>query len=102
MPNMSNEVPVASTKFDYKGDSVEINIYRPVIAWLNSDEYSCRFSIVGGGINYADRSIGFDSMQSLILSLMRIGDYLDHVENIDRSLITWEGGQLIFPIFKTF
>jgi hypothetical protein len=91
---------IASTKMKYKGEEVAISLYCPELAFPDSDQQSCRFEVVGGGIDYSGRSIGFDSMQSLILSLMKIGTYLEKNEDVDAALIEWEGGSLDFPTFK--
>jgi hypothetical protein len=98
--NLDDDAPVASTEFRYNSEKVEIVLYSPKKAWLDSDEYVCRFSIAGGKIKHTGRCIGLDSMQSVILALRTIGDYLENADELDRSLISWDGGPLIFPTFK--
>jgi hypothetical protein len=93
-------MPIASTQMTHKGDEVTISIYKPALAFPDSDQYSCRFSIAGGGLDYSGKSIGFDSMQSLILSMSKIGTYLKNNDDIDHSMIEWEGGPMEFPTFQ--
>lgn len=95
-----HDAPMASTRLKYKGLDVSISVFAPTLAFSDSDQYSCRFSIEGGGIDYSGKSIGFDSMQSLFLSLSKIGTYFKVSEDIDQSLIEWEGGALEFPVFQ--
>jgi hypothetical protein len=94
------DIPIASTRLRYKGEEVLISLHLPQPAFENTDQYVCSFSIMGGELDYTGKSIGFDSMQSLILSLMKIGTYLTRSESIDVSKIDWEGGSLEFPVFR--
>lgn len=96
----SDGLIIASMKMKYKGESVAITLYKPELAFSESDQYRCDFEIAGDGIDYSGKSIGFDSMQSLLLSLMKIGTYLNKNENIDRSMIEWDGGPMNFPSFE--
>ena len=91
---------IGLTRFSYKDAEVQIRIFKPQRKWPDSDEFSCRFSIFGGALNYKGESIGYDSTQSLILTLSKIGQYLNN-EEIDREKIEWPGGKLKFPNFKS-
>jgi hypothetical protein len=84
----------------YNGKEVTISVYAPRLAYRESDEYSCQFSICGGQLDYSGKSIGFDSMQALILSLTKIGTFLKTSVDVDRSLIEWDGGPMEFPVFR--
>lgn len=90
----------AATTFKYQGADVYVSLYAPQKAFPDSDQYLCRFRISGGSIEYSGRSIGYDSMQSLILSLKKIGTYLTGNDEIDASSIEWEGGTMEFPVFQ--
>jgi hypothetical protein len=79
---------------------VNILIFVPEKSDQYENEYHCKFSIMGGGINYSGKSIGFDSMQALILSLKKIGTFLTQSDDLDTSLMKWEGGPMDFPVFK--
>lgn len=100
MTSISRATVIASTNMKYNEQEVIISLYRPEPAFPDSDQQSCKFEITGGGIDYSGRSIGLDSMQSLILSLMKIGTYLEKNEYVDAALIEWEGGSPDFPTFK--
>lgn len=90
----------AATRFKYQGTDVHISLYAPQKAFPESDQYSCKFTISGGTIEYSGKSIGYDSMQSLTLSLRKIGTYLTKNDEIDPSAIEWEGGTMEFPVFE--
>jgi hypothetical protein len=91
---------IASAKGTYDGESFAITLFSPEKAFPDSDEYSCQFSIQGKDINYNDRAIGFDSMQSLILSLKMIGSFIGDNDEFDCSKIEWDGGPVSFPSFQ--
>ncbi len=95
----SDDDAIALTKMKYKREEVIISIYSPKKYFPDSDQYACSFSIKGGDIEYSGKSIGLDSMQSLILFLTKIGTFLEKSDDLDRSLIEWEGGPMGFPIF---
>ena len=99
MAESSDSTLAASTKMRYKGDEVTISVFVPGKAFVDSDQYSCRFSIKGGEIDYSGKSIGFDSMQSLMLTLAKIGTYLEKNDELDRALMEWDGGAMNFPVF---
>lgn len=99
MVDGSGDDAIALTKLKYKGEEVIISIYAPKKYFPDSDQYACSFSVIGGDIQYFGKSIGFDSMQSLILSLTKIGTFLETNDDLDRSLIEWEGGPMGFPTF---
>jgi hypothetical protein len=92
-------VLVATTNVKYKGQEVVISVFCPQKAYQESDEYVCSFLIKGGDIDHSGRAVGFDSMQSLILCLTMIGTYLQKNDEIDLSLMEWEGGTMKFPVF---
>lgn len=92
---------IASAKGKYDGEEFTISIFSPELAFTDSNEYQCRFFIEGKGVNYKNRSIGFDSMQSLILSLKMIGSYIGDNNDFKSSLLEWEGGPMEFPAFKS-
>ena len=100
MAARGDDVVIASAKMKYKEDEVDIYLFSPKLAFPDSDQYSCAFSIKGGPIEYSGKSIGFDSMQSLILSLKKIGTFLEKSDELDKSLIKWEGGPMDFPVFE--
>lgn len=91
---------IASAKGSYGGESFTITLFSPEKAFPDSAEYKCHFSIKGKGVSYSDRAIGFDSMQSLILSLRMIGSFIGDNDDIDCSAIAWEGGPMKFPSFE--
>lgn len=91
---------IASARGCYGGESFTINLFSPEKAFPDSDEYGCMFSIQGKGVNYNDKAIGFDSMQSLILSLRMIGYFINDHDDFDFSTIEWDGGQMRFPSFE--
>ncbi len=95
-----SEVSIAVTSFKYGGIEVTIDICKPKIAFLDSRQFECVFSIIGGGIEYRGSSIGYDSMQALLLSLTKIGTYLTKSDFVDQSKVDWEGGEPSFPVFK--
>ena len=100
MAKGSDDILAASTKFRYKGEEVSVSIFVPCKEFADSGEYSCRFSIKGGEIEYSGRSIGFDSMQSLMLTMTKIGNYLEYNDEFDCAQMEWEGGVMIFPTFS--
>ena len=100
MKNRSEEILVASTTLRYKGQSVLVSVFLPEKEFADSSQYACKFSISGGEIDYAGKSIGFDSMQSLILSLKKIGTFLESSDDLDQELIEWDGGAMKFPVFS--
>lgn len=91
--------PIASTSFTYNGEEVLAQIYHPVLKWDDGTEYSCQFSIDGANLYYCNDAIGIDSMQSIILALAKIGDYILNNDEIDTEKIDWPGGILKFPGF---
>ena len=99
---MSSEADdiVGLSRFLYKGSEVYIRIFKPQKKWEDSDEFSCRFSILGETISHKGESIGYDSTQSLILTLSKIGSFLDQ-EDVDQEAIDWPGGRLKFPSFPS-
>lgn len=100
MAGRGDDVVIATAKIKYKGDEINISLFSPKIAFSESDQYSCAFSIKGESIEYSGRSIGFDSMQALILSLKKIGTFLEKSDELDKTLIEWEGGPMDFPVFE--
>jgi len=91
---------IGSTRFSYKGSEIHISIFKPEKKWSDGDEFSCRFSIVGDTMSYKGESIGFDSTQSLILTLSKIGQHIND-EEVDQKAIEWPGGKLKFPNFHS-
>lgn len=91
--------PIASTRFIYNGEEVLAKIYRPVLKWDDRTEYSCQFSVDGADLYYSNDAIGIDSMQSIILALAKIGDYILNNDEIEIEKIDWPGGILKFPGF---
>jgi hypothetical protein len=89
---------IANTVFMYDGMETIIEIYLPKIAFPDSDEFMCEFSI-RGGINHKNRIIGYDSMQSLVLCLNLIGDFLKNSDLFDKNLFNCPGGELDFIRF---
>ena len=99
MADENEDAVAAFTKMKYKGDEVNITVFVPQKAFPDCDNYICKFSVKGREIEYSGKSVGFDSMQSLILSLQKIGYFLKNSEDLDDSLIEWEGGPMKFPSF---
>jgi len=97
----SGDAVIASTKMRYMGNEVKICLFIPERVSPFCDQYSCSFYIRGGGIDYSGNSIGFDSMQSLILSLKKVGTFLKTSDEIDIDSIEWDGGPMDFPIFES-
>jgi hypothetical protein len=99
---MSSEADdlIGSTTFSYKGSEIKIDIFKPQLKWANSDEFACRFLISGETLNYKGESIGYDSTQSLILTLSKIGEFINN-EEVDQKAIEWPGGKLQFPTFSS-
>ncbi|WP_146056046.1 DUF6968 family protein [Bosea psychrotolerans] len=64
-----------------KIEKVEINIYSPIK--IAEDEYSCKFSIIGGGFDVKRSTIGIDSLQSALLSLSIVKDIILSSKNCD-------------------
>jgi hypothetical protein len=91
---------IANAKGSYGGEIFTITLFSPEKAFPESEEYKCHFAIKGKGISYNDRAIGFDSMQSLILSLKMIGSFIGDNDDIDTSAIAWDGGPIKFPSFE--
>lgn len=91
---------IGLTKFKYRNAEIYISIFKPQKKWPDSDEFSCKFSILGETMNYKGESIGYDSVQSLILSLSKIGQYINN-DDVDQNAIEWPGGKLQFPSFHS-
>lgn len=90
---------IGTTTFIYNGKPAYINICKPVKKWADSDEFTCSFSIDLEGVSYKAENIGYDSMQSIILALSSIGQYISESPDINSDLIEWPGGEMKFPIF---
>lgn len=99
---MSSEADdlIGSTRFSYKGSEIHISIFKPKKKWADGHEFSCRFSILGETMSYKGESVGYDSTQSLILTLSKIGHYINN-EEVDQKAIEWPGGKLQFPNFNS-
>ena len=99
---MSSELDelISSTVFTYKGSEIHISIFKPYKKWAESSQFACRFSVSGETMHYKGESIGYDSIQALILTLSKIGSYIND-EEVDQSAIDWPGGKLQFPTFHS-
>jgi len=88
---------IASTVFIYKGSKTEVYLYKPKKKWIDGEEFTCKFAIEGQHMRHIGENIGYDSMQSVILSLYSIGHYLRESEDVEQEFIEWPGGKMKFP-----
>lgn len=99
MKKQDDKEVFATTKFKYRGREVVVAVCQPEKE-IDHNTFVCRFFITGGELEYVGKSVGFDSMQALILSLQKIGAFLQDNDDVDNALVEWEGGPMKFPTFN--
>lgn len=90
MKNISQIIALRSL-YDGAGREVIVKLFQPAASVTHKDEFHCHYEIVYAENSHHGKSIGCDSMQSILLSLFNISSYLDYLNQEKGADLSWLG-----------